>query len=543
MAHYERLDKEGLSALETAQLGVMTSAAIAHLTGSALKIGAAIAYAVPQALVGPFIMGTEYGGQHIGNALDKGAETAEQLGEGLSVLGELFGVRAEQERTQEDRRFQLQTARNDLLQIGHQVASAEHQLAVAQREVDVLAQEIAHNESVARFMKDKFANAELYQWMSGRLSAMYFQSYNMAYEMAKSAERAFQFERGVRDGEVDYIRPQYWESQRSGLLAGESLGLDLERLGKAYVDTDSRSLEITKRISLLELDPVALLRLKGGGRCEFALTEALFDYDFPGHFRRQIRTIAVTFKSADDQRIELNATLTQLSHKTVLDADQKAVKHLLDPKGLPPDTLRSDWRPNQQIVLSHVDDYTENNGLFEMRFDDDRYLPFEGTGAVSTWRLELAGRRPTDLHDVTITLKYTADHGGEVFANAVKGMLKPYPAARFFDVANDFPQEWEQFLASDDQDLVLPFTPDMFPSMSSRQITGIYPKYEFIDGRATRFVLNGDKKFTLADGKLLPTPGIGISGNGAPGWALAIDGEKDALQNIGLVLTYKASVQ
>ena len=61
-----------------------------------------------------------------------------------------------------------------------------------------------------------------------------------------------------------------------------------------------------------------------------------------------------------------------------------------------------DWRADQRIALSDVPGDAENNGLHELRYDDDRYLPFEGTGAVATWRLELpvprhgraAGHRP-----------------------------------------------------------------------------------------------------------------------------------------------------
>jgi len=54
--------------------------------------------------------------------------------------------------------------------------------------------------------------------------------------------------------------------------------------------------------------------------------------------------------------------------------------------------------------------------MFELNFRDERYLPFEGTGAISTWRLEL----PADVRqfnyntisDVLLHLKYTAREGG-----------------------------------------------------------------------------------------------------------------------------------
>jgi hypothetical protein len=372
--------------------------------------------------------------------------------------------------------------------------------------------------------------------MVGRLSTTYFQTYHLAYETARAAERAYQFEQGA-NGEGSYIQPTYWESRRQGLLAGESLGLDLERLGKAYADADRRGMEITKRISLLALDPLALLDLKNTGRCEFALTEALFDRDFPGHYRRQIRTMSVSFDT-EQGPAGVNATLTQLDNKTVLAADPKAVRFLMEPKGSPPATLRSDWRASQQIALSEVEEGRDNNGLFELRFDDDRYLPFEGTGAVSRWRLDTGSRpAPAGLRDVTVTVKYTAESGGDTFATAVKGMLKPYPTARYFDVAADFPDAWADFQSNGGDVLSLPLTPDLFPNMSGRQITGVYAKYQLPAGGAARFLLAGDKGLAMADGKLLRTPGLSL---GANGWTLQLEGDKAALDDIALVLTYRA---
>ncbi|MFI6924987.1 hemopexin repeat-containing protein [Nonomuraea spiralis] len=535
--YYEGLIAAGMSPLQQAQIEVMTGAAVAHFVGAGLKVGAAVAAALPQILIGPFIIGTEEGGIQVSDALNTGADIATTTAEGLSVLGELFGVRAEQERMAQDWAFQLAISRSDVAQLGHQVAGAELQVKVAQRELEVLRQEIANQEAVGAFMTSKFANAQLYQWMSGRLSGMYFQSYNLAYEMARAAQRAFQYERGIPEGEADYIRPTYWESRRNGLLAGESLSVDLERLGQAYVETDARGLEITKKVSLLALDPLAALNLRTTGRCEFALTEPLFDRDFPGHYRRRIRTLSVTFEGPEGP-IGLNATLTQLDSKIVLSADPKAVKYLIDPKGPMPSTLRANWRAGQQIALSDLEEYKDNNGLFELRFDDDRYLPFEGTGAVSRWRLELPAGGAPALRDVVITVKYAAEQGGELFANAVKGMLKPYPAARFFDVATAFPDQWTAFAEGAEDVLTLPFTTGMFPGMIGRQITGVYAAYA--PGTSARLLLNGDRRLALNDGKLLSTPGLLVGG---AGWPLAVEGDRATLTGVGLILTYRAGVR
>ncbi|MEV4316133.1 hemopexin repeat-containing protein [Actinocrispum sp. NPDC049592] len=535
IARYQRLVDNGLSALEQAQLGLMGTAAALHLTSGLLKLGAGIAYAVPQVKMGVFIMGMEWGGKQVGKVLDKAAEIPQSLAEGLQVTGELLGVRAEHDRTAEEWQFQLATAKNDLTQITHQVTGAEQQLKSAQREAEVLAQEIANNQAVAAQLKGKFSSAELYRWMAGELAGLYFQAYSMAYDTARAAERALRFERGLNDAEVTFIRPLYWDSRRGGLLAGDSLSLDLEKLGQAYYTTGARGMEITKQVSLLEIDPAAALTLSATGACDFALTEELFDHDFPGHYRRQIRSLAVSFVDEDGAATQPNATLTQMSHKTVLSADTKAVRHLLDPKQPPPGTLRSDWRANQQIALSSVGEQ-ENNGLFELRYDDTRYLPFEGTGAVSTWHLQLTGRKPTNLRDVVITVRYTAEDGGQVFANAVKGMLKPYAAARFFDIATEFPDEWQEFVDGEGTSLTLPFTPDMFPGLARNEISGVYAHYTLANGTPVRVSLDGAR---LTEGKLLSTSDLRFTDEG---WTFAVDGDKTALAGLGLVLTYQASV-
>ncbi|XVQ89449.1 hemopexin repeat-containing protein [Microbispora siamensis] len=536
VTYYQDLIAAGLTPLQLAQIAAMTGASIAHLYASGLKIGAAIAFAAPQALVGPFIMGTELGGEQVGQVLDKGAEVASSIGEALSVTGELFAVRVEQERQEGDWKFQLMVSQGEVAEIQHQVASAAAQLASAQRDLELTNQEIANAQAVAEFMTGKFSNVDLYQWMSGRLATLYFQSYNMAYDMARAAERAYQYERGT---DQTFVRPAYWENQRNGLMAGEALGQDLQRLATAYLAGDMRGLEITRRVSLLALDPLALLKLKSEGRCEFALTEAMYDRDFPGHYRRRIKTVSVTFENSEEI-VDVNATLTQLGHRTVLTPDPAAVRYLVDGRGAAPATVRSDWRAGQQIALSDVEEGRDNNGLFELRFDDDRYLPFEGTGAVSTWRLETSGLPPADLSDVTIVVKYVADQGGAVFANAVKGMLKPYQAARYLDVAEEFPDEWSAFTEGETDELTLPLTPALFPRLTGRQLTGVAATYvasgtDQEEAGPVRLLLDGDRRTALTEGSLVRAAGMT-----ADDITFTADGDPSTLSTIGLIFTYRA---
>ncbi|MNW05098.1 hypothetical protein D3C71_2012940 [compost metagenome] len=77
-------------------------------------------------------------------------------------------------------------------------------------------------------------------------------------------------------------------------------------------------------------------------------------------------------------------------------------------------TAKENLRVSQQIALSHgVDD----NGLFQLNFQDERYLPFEYTGAVSRWTLTFPNANVQkamleSLTDIIIHVSYTARTSG-----------------------------------------------------------------------------------------------------------------------------------
>ena len=545
--HYKALVDGGQLPIEKAQVALMISANTANTVASVLKLGSAIAYAFPQSKIGLFIAGLEVGGEQAGSSLDKFADFSQALAATLSGTGEVLGVYANHQRMAQDWQLQLDTATSDLTQIAAQQEGARLGLEAARQDLAVLEQQIVHSEAVVRFLTTKFGTAALYQWMAGELSGLYFRAYGMALDLARSAERALQFERGLPESEVTVIAPAHWEGRYGGLLAGEKLALDLQRLSRLHLDTGGRALEITKAVSLLEVDPVALLGLRSTGTCEFTLSEASFDHDFPGQYRRQVKTLAITLLGPEGAIVPANALLTQLQHKTVLRPDVAAVKHLLDAKGTPPASIRADWRPGQQIALSPASDGEDNNGLFDLRYDDDRYLPFEGTGAVSMWRLELPGRHAgyhlNEVRDVVVNVRYTAQQGDAAFTGAVKGLLRPYPAQRYIDVAGEFPDEWVGFLDSaENEDLVLPISPELFPDMASRQIGSIHPRIGVADGTPVTLVLNGNPQWELADRRPCPTTGLSVGVNGSE-WRLAPKGDRAVLTSLELVLTYTAAVQ
>lgn len=540
--HYNDLINTGYLNAEQTQMDMMLAAASLHGAVVLGKIISGLSYVYPQVTVGAFSFGVTSGGRNVGAMLGKFGESTESIAEGLSMGGEVAGIKAQFKRSEEDWKLQKKMATSEIAQIDHQIAAQQHSIAVAKQELLVHQKEMENQEAIAKFMKSKFSNLELYNWMSGKISGLFYQTYKLAHDYAKQGEQAFIFEHGIKAGEVNYIGGMYWDSMKKGLLSGVQLELDLDRMEKAYMEMNSRPLEITKNISLLENDPMALLALKTKGVCTFRLSEELFDYDFPGHYKRQIKTISLAFDIGEGQSV--NATLTQLSNKLVMDTDIKAVKHLIDPANEATTNVRANWRANQQVALSHVDQYTENNGMFQLNFGDERYLPFEGTGAVSNWRLELNGMKgsynPADLLDVTIKLRYTAKQGGSRFANEVKGVLKPYHATSFFDLAYNFPDQWEALVTGDVDEVEIDFTRSMFPNMMSSQIIGLFMRYEYEGGSSGAI-------FTINDDLQVPNntylqPNILSVGQNGTTWTFALKGDRSTLKNAEMILVYKAKV-
>ncbi|WP_414621865.1 neuraminidase-like domain-containing protein [Calothrix sp. CCY 0018] len=544
VTHYSNLISDGLLPTEAAQIALMIAGSTLMTASAIVKTLSAIAWTFPKVTLGPFSVGVTTGGDHVGEAIEKTAEALETGGDALSTIGEVIGIFAQHQRSVQDWELQKKIADSDVLQITAQIEAAKLQEKIAQQDLLIHLKQIEQQDSITTFMKGKFTNTQLYQWMVSKLSAIYYQTYQMAYDMSKAAEKAFQFERGLKESEVNYINGLYWDSQKKGLLAGYSLDLDLDRMEKAYYESYRRGFEITKNVSLIKHDPVALFELKRRGSCTFALNEADFDYDYPGHYNRQIKTVSITFNAAEGEFV--NAILTQLTDKTVLEPDLKAVKYLMEPKDLPPLSIRSGWKANQQIAFSHTNTFTgESQGLFELNFNDERYLPFEGTGAISTWELELKGKRGSynldQLTDITVNVQYTAMQGGKDFALGVKGMLKPYQTTRYFNIANEFANEWGEFLDSDSNELILTLSRDLFPDISSSKISGIYTQFDLYEPGEISMMLNNQDDLPLQNGKYVTTPGLNIS-NQTSNWVLTIKGDKQNLRNINLVVSYQAKL-
>ena len=164
-----------------------------------------------------------------------------------------------------------------------------------------------------RFLHEKYTNEELYAWMQGEISRLYYEYYRFAFDTARKAEQTMK--RELMRPEVDatdYIKFNYWDGGRKGLLSGEALYLDVKRMEMAYHENNKREFELTKHISLRQLNPLALLTLKATGTCEVTIPEWLFDLDCPGHYMRRIKNVSLSIPSVSGPYTSVNCTLSLL---------------------------------------------------------------------------------------------------------------------------------------------------------------------------------------------------------------------------------------
>ena len=77
-----------------------------------------------------------------------------------------------------------------------------------------------------------------------------------------------------------------------------------------YHTNNKRELEMTRHISLRQLDPFALLALKMMGSCTIVVPEWLFDRDCPGHYMRRVKSVALSVPAVVGPYTGLNCTLT-----------------------------------------------------------------------------------------------------------------------------------------------------------------------------------------------------------------------------------------
>jgi hypothetical protein len=547
--------REFINAGESAALALNQSAIGVQTAATGMDAAAAAMHLLPSFSVGVAGFGgspsfnASFGGDNIAGALSGFSSVVRSIGglmqSGASIASTLAGY----QRRQDDWTFQAQQADLELLQMQSQVAQAKIRVQVATDELALQQLQLANAQQSSQFLAGKFTNKELYDYLLGRLASVYFSAYQTALDVAHKAERCFQHELGTDKTIIGY---GYWDGLHKGLLAGDLLLADIRRLELAYLEGNQREYELTKSVSLAMLDPAALLSLQNGGSCTFSLPEAIFDLDHPGHYFRRLKTVSLTIPCVAGPYSSVSAKLSIVGNRYR--------KIPTGAYGETPAGGDTHYVYNVGSIQSIATSQGQSDsGLFNLDFKDDRYLPFEGQGAISSWRLELPNTfRQFDyqtITDVVLTLKYTARDGGSGLRTTVEGVLRTALQAmavdktsaglyQAFNVRREFSDAW--FRLRQSGTVGLKITADMLPGFSAAHTPAIASARWFgrVAGDPSSFAMSLAVGGASASSfSLSTTPVPKLLGATSPAFALGDDVTLAAtgaanLEELSLVVSY-----
>ncbi len=494
---------------EITAISLQGGALIANAIGLILDMTSGVAHLAPTVAGGAAGFGgspmvyVSYGGENIGHSTSSWANVARTIGGLLSEGGGIAATMGSYQHRQDEWTFQATLAQAELTQIASQITAAKDRVGIANSELNIQNTQIANAQSIGNFLTNKYTNAQLYNWMVTQLTTVYTQAYQLAYSLALQAQTAYQYELGrPLDTFIGYA---YWDGQHRGLTAGDALLFDLRRMETQFIANNLRELEITMHVSLALTQPSALVNLLQSGSCTINLDETIFDRAYPGHYFRRLRSVALTVPCVTGPYTGVHAML-MLSSSVVRTAPPASgyVPYVAG-NALPAGVYASSSVASTPVIVTSSGQ--NDAGLFDVNLRDERWLPFEGQGAVSSWSLSLDARDNdfdlSTITDVIVHVRYTARFGGG--ASFVRDALAKPPSNQrtiLISTRSTFSNAYFSFfyptdVTSTDQTLVLPLTADVFPfsNLGPPKITDI----------AIYFVLTEQSAGNIANGSLAAT--------------------------------------
>ncbi|HBI6869023.1 TPA: toxin [Enterobacter cancerogenus] len=410
LATYQRLWEEGISRQEQRVMDMQTGASSTSLGAQGFVIAAGIADMVPN------IFGFAVGGSRWGGALQAAAEGVSIATNATLIAAERMGQSESYRRRREEWEIQRDSAESEIRQFDAQLKALDIRYEAAGLQVEYLQTQQAQTLAQMEFLQRKFTNQALYNWMRGKLSAIYYQFFDLSQSLCLMAQESLR--RELNDAAATYVRGGAWNGASAGFMAGETLLLNLTEMEKVWLERDSRALEVTRTVSLAQVyrglgtdsfelkDKLAEmlnsgnggsgitgteLKFSGDGQLQASVLLAKLDIsnDYPAGLgqHRQIKQVSVTLPALVGPYEDVRAVLNYGGS-------------LATPKGC------------NAIAVSHG---MNDSGQFVLDFNDARYLPFEGIpvndgGSLTLSFPDATGRQKAllqSLNDIILHIRYT----------------------------------------------------------------------------------------------------------------------------------------
>ena len=448
--HFTELLAAGETEHEREALALLADALDHERRSATLAAVAGIAYGITAAA---YVTAAYFDTKDAATLLASAAQNATQsistfggmeatLAQARSLESQMAAQRAGLERMRQDWQLRQRLATQDILIAAQDTRVEEDGVRIAEQQRTVSQLESDNAEQLVDFLHNKFTSVDLYDWMSGVLESAYSSVLQHATGTARLAAAQLAFE---RQGEPPpAIALDYWQAptengaggddagaiDRRGLTGAERLLRDLVELDQFAFETDRRKLQLSKTLSLAQLAPLELERLRTTGVASFATPSELFDRDFPGHYMRLTKRVTVSVVAL--------VPPTEGVHATLLSSGISRV--VVGPEIFQPIVVR---RAPQSVGLTTP---VGASGVFTFEPRTEFTNPFELDGVDTSWefRMPPAGNRFDfdTIADVLVTLDYTALESDDYAQQVVRRLARRFDGERAFSIRHDFPDTW-----------------------------------------------------------------------------------------------------
>lgn len=408
---FTRLYEENINSGETAAMNLYMASSVVMTASTGLHMSAAALDMVPN------IYGLAVGGARYGALLNAVAIGSQLASSAMQTSAAKIGQSEMYRRRRQEWEIQRNNADAEVAQLDAQLQGNDLRREAALMQKDYLTTQQQHIQAQLAFLQGKFSNQALYSWLNGRLSALYFQLYDLAVGRCLMAERSYQH--ATAEAAVSFIKPGAWQSSYAGLLCGETLLLALAQMEDAYLRWDARALEVTRTVSLadfyatmttnaFDLD-AKIDELLGAGSGSagtatsgikvengklsvlFTLNELGLRSDYPSDMGlgdlRRIKQLSISLPALVGPYQDIQAALSYGGNASM-------------PQGC------------NLLAISHG---LNDSGQFQLDFNDGKYLPFEGIAIDDSGLLTLTFPNAKakqesmllSLSDVILHIRYT----------------------------------------------------------------------------------------------------------------------------------------
>lgn len=413
-----RLDSYTTLYDEDVSAGEKESMALAH-SAFVLSTTSTVSYTVAAALDSlPNIYGFACGGAQYGS-ISRAVGHGTEIGAGANrAAAENISQAEIYRRRRQEWKIQRDAAQSDVAQIRAQLAVLAVRREGAMLQKVYLETQQSQTQVQMMFLQNKFTSKALYSWLRGKLSAIYYQYYDLAVSRCLMAEEAYKWATGADS--TSFIRPGVWQGTYAGLMAGETLMLNLTQMEQSWLQKDQREKEVVRTVCLSEV----YAGLPSGA---FNLVEKITAFVEAGKGSAGVPNTNSLSVTENDKQLHAKLKLSDLK---INDDYPSALGSYRNIKQISV-TLPALVGPYQDVraVLSYggsivmpggcnalaVSHGMNDSGQFRLDFNDSRLLPFEGipvndNGTLTLSFPQIDGRQKAlllSLADIILHIRYT----------------------------------------------------------------------------------------------------------------------------------------